>query len=236
MIEIEGVPPSAEIRAQLAAEGRPVLLGFSRGKDSIAAWLALRESGVEVTPYHMYRIPGELDFERESLAYFEAFFGQRITRLPHEAIYRWLNQLVFQPPERCETIEAAGFPSFSYEEILTAWCDDLGHDRADVWVADGVRACDSIVRRLTMQKRGPTTESPRKVSPIWDWTKADVMNAIKSAGVELPVDYQWFGRSFDGIDAKFMIPLAQNAPDDYAKVREWYPLVDLLLFREGVKV
>ena len=43
MIEIEGVRPSAEIRADLAAEGRPVLLAFSCGKDALAAWLAMRD-------------------------------------------------------------------------------------------------------------------------------------------------------------------------------------------------
>ena len=54
---IEGQPTSAEVRESLAAEGRPVLLAFSRGKDSIAAWLALRAAGVDVIPYHMYLVP-----------------------------------------------------------------------------------------------------------------------------------------------------------------------------------
>jgi predicted PP-loop superfamily ATPase len=48
---IEGQPTSAEVRASLAGEGRPVLLAFSRGKDSIAAWLALRDAGVDVVPF-----------------------------------------------------------------------------------------------------------------------------------------------------------------------------------------
>lgn len=234
MIEIEGIPSSAEIREGLAAEGRPVLLAFSRGKDSIAAWLALRDAGVEVIPFHMYRIPGELDFERESMEYFEGFFSTRIARLPHEAIYRWLNGQVYQAPERLAIIEAAQLPTPSYEDIVSCFCADLGFRRSDIWLADGVRACDSIVRRLAIQKSGAQKQKSMKVSVVWDWTKSDVMGAIAAAGVRLPVDYEWFGRSFDGLDARFMVPLKENAPADYAKVIEWYPLVEAEVMRWGL--
>lgn len=42
-----------------------MLLAFSRGKDSIAAWRALRDAGVEVKPFHLYLVPG-LAFADES--------------------------------------------------------------------------------------------------------------------------------------------------------------------------
>ncbi|WP_193755272.1 hypothetical protein [Microbacterium testaceum] len=38
----------------------------------------------------------------------------------------------------------------------------------------------------------------RKVSPVADWVKAEVVGRIAAAGVTLPVDYELFGRSFDG--------------------------------------
>jgi hypothetical protein len=50
-ITIDGTTPSDRIRADIAAEGKPVLLGFSRGKDSLASWLAMREAGIAVVPY-----------------------------------------------------------------------------------------------------------------------------------------------------------------------------------------
>ena len=40
------------------AAGRPVLLSFSCGKDSIAAWITLEEHGFEVEPFYMAQIPG----------------------------------------------------------------------------------------------------------------------------------------------------------------------------------
>src|SRR5260370_26098405 len=105
VVQIPGVKPSQELRDEL--RGETVILAFSRGKDSIAAWLALREAGVEVLPYHMYLIP-ELRFVDESLAYFADFFGcGPILNLPHPSLYRWLANLVYQPPDRCAVIDQA---------------------------------------------------------------------------------------------------------------------------------
>lgn len=223
MIEIPGVRPSADIRAELAADGRPVLLGFSRGKDSIAAWLALRDSGVDVIPFHLYRIPG-MEFERESLDYFERVFDTRIIDLPHPALYRWLNSYLFQPPERCAIIEAAELPNVKYEEIVDFLREDYP---LALWYADGVRAADSIVRRTSMRTHGVMKSKGHKVHAIWDWQIADVRAAIAAAGIDLPVDYEWFGRSFDGLDRRFLEPLSRHAPDDWCRLLEWFPLAEL---------
>jgi hypothetical protein len=105
-VVIEGATPSTQLRQELADAGQPVMLAFSRGKDSIAAWLALREAGVKVIPYHLYLIP-HLRFVDDSLAYFEDTFGCTILNLPHPSLYRWLAHAMFQPPERIRALEAA---------------------------------------------------------------------------------------------------------------------------------
>ncbi|KAB2344866.1 adenine nucleotide alpha hydrolase family protein [Actinomadura rudentiformis] len=226
-VTIEGVITSREMRQQLAKAGRPVLLSFSRGKDSIAAWLALRDAGVEVIPYHLHLIPG-LRFVRESLEYFAERFGlsQPILDLPHPTLYRWLNNLVFQPPERCGVIEAAQLPKLTYEQL-----NDMvrAHYQlpGDTWVCDGVRATDSPNRRMAIKSYGPITERLHTQKVVWDWKKSDVMGAIESAGVRLPPDYLWFGRSFDGLDKRFLAQLRTYAPDDYEVVLTWFPYADL---------
>ena len=90
------------MREKLAADGRPVLLAFSCGKDSIAAWLAMRDMGIEVVPAYLYYVPG-LRFVDEELDYFEQKFQTRIKRYPHPSLYRWLNNAVFQLPNVCAT-------------------------------------------------------------------------------------------------------------------------------------
>lgn len=232
LIRLDGITPSANIREQLATEGRPILLSFSRGKDSIAAWLALRDSGVHVIPYYFYGVPG-LEFAERSLAYFEEFFGQRIARYPHPSLYRKLNNFVLQPPERLAIIEAARLPTPTYADMARLVREEHGLE-PDSWDANGVRAADSIVRRISIKNHGPMKPTSHKVSVVWDWRKPHVMDRISHAGIDLPVDYEWFGRSFDGIDERFLRPLSIHAPDDYRRVLDWFPLADLELIRGGL--
>jgi len=109
-IIIDGAQPSVDVRAELARQGRPVLLALSRGKDSLAAWLALRDSGVEVRPFHLYLVSG-LEFVDESLAEYERFFRTPIPQLPHPSLYRWLNALMFQPRSASERWRPRNCPS-----------------------------------------------------------------------------------------------------------------------------
>lgn len=225
--QIKGQPTSEEVIARLREEGRPVLLSFSCGKDSIAAWIALEEGGVEVVPVYMYCVPpGTLSLVEDDLAYFERAFGKRIRRYPHESYYRWLNRYVCQSPEHLGIIEAAEMLSPKYAQLWSLIKDDLDLPQ-DTWVADGVRAADSIVRRASLVRHGVIKPSSHKVSPIADWLKGEVMECIERRGIELPVDYELFGRSFDGLDYRFVKPLRDKRPDDYARLLEVYPLVEL---------
>ena len=76
-------------------------------------------------------------------------------------------------------------------------------------------------------------QSNRKVSPIADWLKAEVMGIIDRYGVKLPIDYEIFGRSFDGIDYRFVEPMRRHLPDDYERLLEWFPLLVGEFIRKG---
>lgn len=232
---IKGQPTSADIRERLAAENRTVLVAFSGGKDAIAAELALQDAGIDTVLAYLYYIPGRepgrtLDFVEQGLTDLEQRLGKPIHRYPHPSFYRWLNNFVFQPPERCEVIEAANLPVVDYAVMWELIRKDLGLP-ADTWVADGVRAADSIVRRASFTRHGVMKPKDRKVSPIADWLVGEVRERIAAAGITLPVDYQWFGRSFDGIDQRFLKPISEHAPADFARILDWFPLADLELFR-----
>lgn len=236
---IKGQPTSQEIRDKLAAEGRPVLVAFSGGKDAIAAALALQDAGISFQLAHLYYIPGRepgrtLDFVEQGLTDLEQAFGQPIHRYPHPSLYRWLNNFVFQPPERCEVIEAAHLPNVDYARMWEFIRQDLDLP-ADTWVADGVRAADSIVRRASFVRHGVMKSHSRKVSPISDWLVAEVRDRIAAASITLPVDYEMFGRSFDGIDRRFLKPISERFPDDYARILDWFPLAELELFRADME-
>jgi 3'-phosphoadenosine 5'-phosphosulfate sulfotransferase (PAPS reductase)/FAD synthetase len=226
----EIIHDSGECCRRVRAEFGPVaLLAFSRGKDSIAAWLRLREHFEDVQAIWFYLIPG-LEFEAESIAYFERFFGTRIRRLPHPSLNRMLNALVFQPPGHCAVIEAAQLPEYEYVDCFAELARDLALPD-EIPYATGVRAVDSPLRRISYNQHGLWRRSMRMWLPVGDWRKRDVMSAIERAGIKLPLDYELFGRSFDGLDYRFLSKLRERLPRDYARVLEWFPLAEADVFR-----
>lgn len=207
-----------------------VLLSFSAGKDAIAAWLALREH-FRVVPVYYYLVPG-LKFVEAQLEYYERFFGTHIIRLPNPAFYRMMGAYTFQPPERWPAIQAAGLSEYTFDELFQVVLEDWRLPLT-TWVATGVRAADSPNRRATIMKYGPLNEkrAPPVFYPVWDWDKDRLMHEVRASGVKLSADYRIFGRSFDGIDLRFLYPLAQHHPDDYRRILDFFPLADLELFR-----
>lgn len=229
---IKQQPSGEQVIATVRAEFGPrtgVL--FSLGKDSVAATLALRPHFDELVPVYLYYIPG-LSFVEEALDYYERnlFGGRHIVRMPHPSLYRWLNNFVFQPPDRIEVIRAANLPTFDYADIHQLVRQSEGLPDGTLF-ASGVRAADSPIRRLSLNQHGPIRRSRGEFFPVWDWNKDRLVSEIAKSGLRLPEDYKLFGRSFDGIDARFLIPLKKHRPADYQRVLEWFPLAELEVFR-----
>lgn len=224
-------PPGEEIVAKVRAETGPKsLLAFSTGKDSIAAALAIRGSFDEIVPVYLYLVP-DLDFVEESLAYYERtlFGGRRILRMPHPSLYRWLNGCVYQPPHRAPVIAAARLPEFDYRDVHDLIRDQEG--AAGALCATGVRAADSPMRRVSIMQHGPILHSKGEYFPVWDWNQDRLIREITASGVRLPIDYRIWGRTFDGLDARFLVPMKRHLPADYAKVLEWFPLAEAAVYR-----
>lgn len=220
---------SEELLASVRARTDTVLLSFSRGKDAIASWLALRDAGLKVIPYHLDLVPG-LGFVDRSIADFERVFATPILRVTDPSFYRLLRNLVFQPPERARAIELAALPSVTYEDTEAL----LRHRHGRHPIAIGTRAADSPTRRANINMHGAVNPRRDTLLPVFDWNVARVRARIAAAGISLPVDYEMFGRSFDGIDYRFLGSLRERFPEDYAVVLRWFPLASLELTRRSL--
>ena len=171
-----------------------------------------------------------MSFIEESLQYFEDWFQTRIIRLPHISFYRMIGAALFQTPERLDSIRRLGWDQcihFTYNDVRRWLAEDLGWDEATTWTANGVRAADSPLRRIHLVKNQGKNFSSKQFYPVFDMLKADVMGIIKRHGIKLPVDYEMFGRSFDGIDYRFVGPLRKHRPQDFEVVRFWFPLIEV---------
>ncbi|MDK4689681.1 phosphoadenosine phosphosulfate reductase [Kingella negevensis] len=221
--------PGIDTIREVAKKQRKTLLAFSGGKDAVATHLAIREHFDEVIPYYLYLIP-HLEFVDEQLDMYERQFGFKITQLPHPSLHRWLNAFMCQPPQNCAVIEDAMLPDFDYTDIQAAMCE-MYNLPENTLVADGVRAADSPMRRIAIQTHGSISYNLLKYHPIWDWKKADLLECFKKHNVRLSDDYKIFGRSFDGLDLRFLLPIKKHYPRDYAKILEYVPLADLEVYR-----
>jgi hypothetical protein len=112
--------------------------------------------------------------------------------------------------------------------------EDLGIDDS-VLTAIGVRAFDNRYRHFAIDKYGAITEKRKVWYPIYDWDVHRLYDEIKEAGCKLPVDYKIWGKSFDGLDYRFIKPLKENFPRDYEKLKDFYPLIDAELKRYELK-
>lgn len=207
-----------------------VVLKFSRGKDSLGAWLSLHGKFKTIIPIFMYRVP-DIEFIKRSIDYFESAFKTRVYQLPHPWLYRMLIYHTLQPPDRLAIIDAAKLPMPSQETLVRMHVEDLGYDPQKVWSATGVRAGDSVVRINAIRRYGPITHKTHLFHPIWDWHIDYMLSRVKDAGLKLAEDYKLFGRSFDGINYQFLEPIKDHHPKDYETILRWFPLAGVEAFR-----
>jgi hypothetical protein len=225
-------PNGSETIAKMAARSPRVLLSFSRGKDSIAMWLAMRGHFEKIVPYYFYLVPGLLDFEKRSLEFYEKFFDTEIIKLPSPAIYIFLNEMIFCAPERCATIEAANLPEPTKDEFADWLRED--YDLPEAFNAIGIRIQDSLARRAMLRKIGPINEKRKTFYPVWDMNKDALIDIIKRTGCKLPEDYRIMGSSFDSLTYRYLKPISVYYPQDYKRILHWYPLADLAIYRREV--
>ena len=225
MKHLSGIETIAEIRRQ----NRRALLSFSCGKDSLACWLAIRDHFDEILPYYCYIVPG-LEFVEEAIGYYERAFCVKILQVPHYSLYRLLRNYIFQPPERCNDIDAADLP-VEDRDGPAKMCARVGGVGDPAWTAVGVRMVDTPMRRLHFRRHGSINAARSIFYPVWDWKKADIVDAIRKSGIKLPKEYRIFGRSFDGINFQFLFAMKKHFPRDYQRVLDWFPLAELELKR-----
>ncbi len=219
-----------ELIEQMASENSTCLISFSRGKDSIAAYLALRDKFERIIPYFYNVVPG-LEFVEESLAYFEQKMGCHIMRFPAPGFYRTLNGMLYQPPTHVRMIEGLQLGQVTQDDLQMFACHDADVDYETTFNALGMRAKDSMQRALYFQKNGPVNYTRKIFYPIFDWDKQRVVDTIKHAGWKLPIDYKYFSASFDGLYLKFVLPIKENFPRDWEKIVNLYPLIELEVLR-----
>ena len=59
------------------------------------------------------------------------------------------------------------------------------------------------------------------------------MNSCKQYDIKLSKQYTIWGKSFDGLDYRFIEPLKRLYPGDYELLKSYFPLIEADLLRYG---
>lgn len=205
------------------------LLSFSCGKDSIASWIELKKHFHTIIPVYLYTCPG-LSFIEESLKYYENYFKTKIYRLPHHSFIRQLNNGMMQTKENLISTINYELPNIKSDTLFNYLKEDLNLPKQTP-IAIGNRMFDNMMRFGSIRKNGATNEKKNTFYPIYDWKNEDLVNCFNENKINLPIDYKIWGCSFDGFHYPFLKPLKDNFPEDYKKIKEYFPLIDLELKR-----
>lgn len=226
----DGEPISGyDAMLKVREETDTVLLSFSAGKDSICAWLAVREVFPNIVPYHMCFVP-DLEFMERRLQYYEQVFGQHILRITDPNWVRMLNNLIWQPPQRAIPILSLGLPDIDYDFVTQMLIDSYNLPQ-NTFTAVGVRAADSMKRRAATKVGGPINWARRTFWPVWDVSNDTLLERLQENHIRLSMDYMIWGTSFDGLQYPFLKAVQEHYPDDYQRILEWFPLAELEIMR-----
>jgi len=205
------------------------LLRFSCGKDAIASYIQLKRYFHTIIPIYHYMHP-DLDFVNESLEYYEGIIGRHIIRVPNKMLYKHLKTGLFQTKDSWQKIKEFKLPNFDNDEMNDWIKDDLKIDK-QVFTGLGVRAADSLIRNRSVKIHGAVNEKRKTFFPVYDWKMERLIKEIQDSGIKLPIDYKIWGKSFDGLDYRFIKPLKDHFPNDYEKLKQYFPLIDVEIKR-----
>ena len=227
---IRGNPDSDALCREIAERSNGVcLLSFSRGKDALAAWLNLSRFFDRIVPFTCAAIP-HVPFADEYLRYVERIFGTHVIRLQDGGLYAAVEALQFQYPHDEAWIDEAQLPAYDAQDIASMIRNHLGYPNA--WTAYGLNASDSIDRMITVRQCRGRYYGTRSFYPNYDWTHAQIMDALAKSNIRLPNEYHIASRSFaGGLMPHNLLAVEKRAPDLLARLEHYYPLLRASLAR-----
>lgn len=191
-----------------------ILVGISGGKDSVVTLDLCRQFFPHVTGFFMYLVK-DLEFQEVALRHYERRYGIEIKRIPHFMLSEWLRYGTLRQPD------------FDVPIVSTKETYDYARSLTDIWwIACGERISDSIVRRAMIKHSGTIDEQRGRVFPIAYWRKSDVLYYVKKQRLRLSAENTALGFSFRSLMPKDLQAIKRKFPNDYEKIRSWFPLVE----------
>ena len=196
-----------------------VIVAFSGGKESIVTLDMCCRRFESVTAFFLYICP-HLEFQERQIRWYESRYGVDVIRLPHPMVSEYFRYGTFRPPDPDVSIVGINDVYNHVRKLTGMW-----------WIAAGERIDDSIVRRAMIKHSGTVDGKRGRFYPVANWRKRDVMQYIRIHKLRTGGDSRAMGFSFRGMEGNQLKALKDHFPEDYERLRAWYPMVDGAVWR-----
>lgn len=222
-----------ELCKEVAKKSKGVcFLGFSRGKDSLCAWLSLTRYFHRIIPFHCASWP-RIGYVKRILDYYQYEMGTRILRMNGEDYPMALVRMMYQPYRDCQDIEGWELDDYSKLDVLEYLRHKFGLPNA--WCAFGISANDSIDRRIYCKNTGGKNPQNKTFYPCWDWPRAEIIKTVKESGLMLSSEYRYVNRTMGNVPGIVTNEILKNHyPKDWERFLCLYPLAEAKTVRERI--
>lgn len=225
-------PATDELCRAVAKKCKTVFCAFSRGKDSLCTYLQLHKffKHENIIPFHCASFPG-LRHVKDTLDYYERVLGTRIVRLCGPELTGCLQRGMYQTLDDIDDLVQMDEAEYSMLDRLEYLRYTFNYPRA--WGAFGIMANDSIDRQIYCRKIQGRNPQNLTFYPCWDWPRAEVLRAIREAGLKLSGEYRYVNRTMGGPPSKTCNEIfKKHYPEDWNTILGMYPLAEAKTLRE----
>lgn len=191
-----------------------VLVGFSGGKDSAACLDLCFRYFDNVQPFFMYLVP-DLEFQERTIRYYEKRYNKEIIRVPHFMLADFLRYGTYRMPD------------LDVPVVKTVDLYNYLREMTDIyWICAGERIADSVVRRAMIKESSSIDTKRGRFYPIAYWNSKQVRAYNKQRRLPLSLENAALEHSFRSLMPNEVAHVRAAFPDDYARIKEMFPLVD----------